>query len=188
MSKTYVSAVLRQLVHERAGGACEYCLMPEIAVLVSHEVDHVIAEKHGGKTESANLALACTICNKHKGSDLASIDPVTGEIVRLFQPCGDCWLEHFQLRDGEIVPLTAIGRVTVRLLQLNRAERRLERKGLMAAGVLPPDGTAIVDYPRRDADSSRLPADSSRLPADSPWIYHISGFIASRPGISPECR
>ena len=138
MSKTYVSAALRQLVHDRANGTCEYCLMPEIAVLVSHEVDHVIAEKHGGRTESPNLALACTICNKHKGSDLASIDPVDGAIVRLFQPRGDRWPDHFQLRDGEIMPLTAIGRVTVRLLQLNRAERRLERKGLLAAGVLPP--------------------------------------------------
>lgn len=66
MSKTYVSVALRQSVYDRAGSACEYCLIPEIAVLVSHEVDHVIAKKHGGRTELANLALACTICNKYK--------------------------------------------------------------------------------------------------------------------------
>jgi 5-methylcytosine-specific restriction endonuclease McrA len=95
MSKTYISAALRRLVYDRAKEACEYCLVPEVAVFGVHEVDHVIAEKHGGQTEGNNLALAC-IYNKHKGSDLASLDPITGEIVRLYQPRQDCWSEHFQ--------------------------------------------------------------------------------------------
>jgi len=136
MSKAYVSAALRRLVYERANHACEYCLMPEIAVLVSHEIDHVIAEKHGGQTDENNLALACTICNKYKGSDLASIDPSNGEIVRLYHPRCDHWREHFQLEEGEIMPLTSIGRVTVRLLQMNRPERVEERKLLSQANVL----------------------------------------------------
>jgi hypothetical protein len=136
MSKTYVSVELRHLVYDRAGSTCEYCLMPEIAVLVSHEIDHVIAEKHGGRTEAGNLALACTICNKYKGSDLASIDPVSGEIVRLYQPRSDRWQDHFQLQGREILPLTAIGRVTVRLLQFNRSERLEERKCLIETGML----------------------------------------------------
>lgn len=83
MSKAYISATLRRLVCERAKYACEYCLIPEVAVFVSHEIDHVIAEKHGGTTDEQNLALACLICNKHKGSDIASIDPMSGEIFRL---------------------------------------------------------------------------------------------------------
>lgn len=49
MSKTYISAALRHWVYTRANRRCEYCLMPEIAALVSHEVEHIIAEKHGGK-------------------------------------------------------------------------------------------------------------------------------------------
>ncbi|MDJ0800102.1 MAG: HNH endonuclease signature motif containing protein [Calothrix sp. MO_167.B12] len=136
MSKAYVSAALRRLVYDRAKGACEYCLIPEIAVLVSHEIDHVIAEKHGGQTNENNLALACTICNKYKGSDLASIDPINGEIVRLYQPRCDRWCEHFRLEDGEIIPLTSIGRVTVRLLQMNRPERVEERRLLLQANAL----------------------------------------------------
>jgi hypothetical protein len=136
MSKTYISATLRRLVYDRAKGACEYCWVPEIAVLVSHEVDHVIAEKHGGQTDGHNLALACTICNKRKGSDLASIDPITGDIVRLYQPRQDWWRDHFQFEAGEIKPLTAIGRVTVRLLQINRQERVEERRLLAQAKVL----------------------------------------------------
>jgi hypothetical protein len=138
MSKTYVSAALRRMVYERACDACEYCLVPEIASFVSHEVDHVIAEKHGGQTDEGNLALACTICNKHKGSDLASIDPMSGEIVRLYQPRGDRWGDHFQLNpeNGEIIALTVIGRVTARLLRVNRRERVEERGLLVRAKVL----------------------------------------------------
>jgi len=96
----------------------------------------VIAEKHGGKTDESNLALACTICNKYKGSDLASIDSISGKIVRLYQPRRDRWREHFQLEKGEIVPLTMIARVTVKLLQINRSERMEERKLLSQANVL----------------------------------------------------
>jgi len=65
---TYIPSALRQEVYDRAGGCCEYCLIPETAVLVPHEVDHIIAQKHGGLTESGNLALSCTVCNKYKGA------------------------------------------------------------------------------------------------------------------------
>ena len=103
MSKAYVSAALKRLVCDRANFACEYCLMPEISVFLPHEIDHIIAEKHGGQTNENNLALACTICNKYKGSDLASIDPLNGEIVRLYHPRRDRWREHFKLEKGEIL-------------------------------------------------------------------------------------
>lgn len=43
------STNLRQVVIERAGGRCEYCLLHYTeAALFDHEVDHIIAEKHGG--------------------------------------------------------------------------------------------------------------------------------------------
>ncbi|MFS8117800.1 MAG: HNH endonuclease signature motif containing protein, partial [Microcoleus sp.] len=92
--------------------------------------DHIIAEKHTGETVESNLALSCSICNKNKGSDIASIDPETGEVVRLYNPRKDSWEDHFQIKpeSGIIQPLTAIGRVTVRLLQVNRAEYLTERK------------------------------------------------------------
>jgi 5-methylcytosine-specific restriction endonuclease McrA len=53
MSKTYIPVALRRLVYDRANGACEYCWIPESATLMAHEVDHVIAEKHGGKTDES---------------------------------------------------------------------------------------------------------------------------------------
>lgn len=138
MSLTYVPSKLRRLIRQRAHGRCEYCLIPEAAVFALHEVDHIVAEKHGGETEADNLALSCVFCNKHKGSDLTSIDPVTGEIVPLFHPRRDRWTEHFCIVEGRIEPRSSTGRVTVRLLQFNHPDRIEERELLVAAEMLQP--------------------------------------------------
>jgi 5-methylcytosine-specific restriction endonuclease McrA len=66
MSRTYIPAQLSRTVSERANGCCEYCLQPEIFSFSPHEVDHAIAEKHGGATTEDNLAFACKICNTFK--------------------------------------------------------------------------------------------------------------------------
>src|SRR5690242_12415024 len=123
MIATRISAALRREVRERAGGCCEYCLLAESEAFFPHEPDHLIARKHGGQTTSANLALACFDCNRFNGSDMASIDPLTGELVALFNPRRQAWSDHFELRGGVIIPLTAFGRVTERLLQLNLGSR-----------------------------------------------------------------
>jgi hypothetical protein len=140
MSKVYIPATLRQLVYERAKGCCEYCLMPETVALAPHEVDHIIAKKHGGRTEADNLALSCTLCNKHKGTDLTSIDPHTGQIASLYHPRQNRWREHFRLDGSQFVPLTPTGRVTVRLLHLNHPQRVEERQFLLVANMLPTKG------------------------------------------------
>lgn len=109
MSQTYISAALRRLVRDRAESCCEYCLIPELTTLATHQIDHIIAEKHSGSTTEENLALSCTLCNKYKGSDLTSIDPETGDIVPLYNPRKDRWSEHFQLKDGIIVSSSIMG-------------------------------------------------------------------------------
>ena len=137
---TYIPVELRRLTYERARGRCEYCLIPDTAVLAAHEIDHIIAQKHGGLTDPENLALSCALCNKYKGSDLSSIDPETGDIVPLYHPRLQSWLDHFQLDVVLFVPLTPTGRVTIRLLQLNDPDRIEERELLIAAGIfLVPD-------------------------------------------------
>lgn len=136
MSRTHIPADLRRLVRERALDCCEYCLIPQSAAFASHTIDHILAEKHGGPTSADNLAWACAVCNGFKGSDLASLDAETGTLVPLFHPRGHEWVAHFRLDKGRIEPLTAAGRVTVRLLQLNHADRIEERQLLLAAGVL----------------------------------------------------
>jgi hypothetical protein len=137
MAQKYVPAALRRLVRERAHDCCEYCLMPERLTLAPHWVDHIVAEKHGGRTEAINLALSCVLCNQHKGTDLTSIDPETGEITPLFNPRRDQWSAHFRLNGAHIEPLTPTGRVTVRLLQLNHPNRIEERELLLRLGAIP---------------------------------------------------
>ncbi|HBE19711.1 MAG TPA: HNH endonuclease [Cyanobacteria bacterium UBA11149] len=130
---SYVSGQLRQLVIKRAQERCEYCLFPQSAALLIFEMEHIIAEKHGGKTDAENLALACPYCNRAKGSDLGSIDPETKKLTPFFNPRSQKWSEHFQLDGGEIKPLTGEGRVTVAVLQFNQPERLQERERLIAA-------------------------------------------------------
>jgi len=65
-----IESALRDLVRLRAAGLCEYCRISERFTLAEHEIDHVIAVKHGGQTVEENLALCCTVCNKFKGSDI----------------------------------------------------------------------------------------------------------------------
>lgn len=136
MSVSHIPADLRRLVRERAGDCCEYCGVPQVVTLISHQIDHVVAEKHGGPTNADNLALSCALCNAHKGSDVASFDPATGLLAALFHPRRERWLDHFRF-DGDIVEgLTPVGRATVRLLQLNHPDRVAERRILLAAGAL----------------------------------------------------
>jgi 5-methylcytosine-specific restriction endonuclease McrA len=97
---TYIPTALRREVVERARNRCEYCLLSAEVAFFPHEVDHVVAEKHGGATDIDNLALACWRCNRHKGSDLTSFDPQTRELSTLFNPRTQVWSEHFAL-EGE---------------------------------------------------------------------------------------
>src|SRR5437016_5941622 len=115
MSETHIPAALRRLVRERAGGRCEYCLIPKSVTFAPHWIDHIVAEKHGGKTEGDNLANSCVLCNQRKGSDLSSIDYKSGEVVTLFHPRRDRWQDHFGLLGARIEPLTPTGRATERL-------------------------------------------------------------------------
>ena len=78
---------------------------------------------HHGSDDEFNLAFACHFCNRHKGSNLAGIDPETGELTRLFNPRTDNWNAHFRIQAGRILGLTPVGRTTVYVLNMNRPDR-----------------------------------------------------------------
>ncbi len=128
---TYISSELRRAVRERAEYRCEYCLLHEEDSFLSHEVDHIIAEKHHGETNLSNLCLSCFDCNRNKGSDIASIDLETNALTPLYNPRLDTWSEHFRLNGALIEPLTAVGRVTISLLRLNSGEQLQKRTELI---------------------------------------------------------
>src|SRR5262245_21703044 len=116
MSVTYITAELRRLVVTRSEEICEYCLIAEADTFYGCETDHIISEKHGGKTVAENLAFACVSCNQAKGSDVGSIHWESGEIIRFFNPRNDRWAEHFELIASRIEGLTPIGLVTASIL------------------------------------------------------------------------
>ncbi|NEQ99318.1 MAG: HNH endonuclease [Cyanothece sp. SIO2G6] len=132
-----ISPSLRNAVSQRANAKCEYCQLSQSASIYTHEVDHIIAIKHDGATTLENLALTCLQCNRHKGSDLTTFDPQTGDLVRLFNPRTQVWSDHFGLNGPLIFGKTPIGRATTKLLQLNHSRRLLERQILMEQGDYP---------------------------------------------------
>ncbi len=137
MSITYINPSLRRAVIERSGNCCEYCRISQTDQFFSFEIDHIIAEKHGGQTQTENLCLSCPDYNAFKGSDIASIDWETDQAVTsLFNPRQHLWNDHFifDTHTGEIKGNSAIGRVTVTLLRLNDPDRVVDRKLLFDTG------------------------------------------------------
>lgn len=137
MPTTDIPTDLRRLVIELANNCCEYCLIHQDDTPTTLQVDHLIALKHGGQTVSENLALACQLCNRYKGSDFATMDRTTGEVVFLFNPRTQVWSEHFEISVAAIIGLTQVGQATVILLQINDEARVEDRKYLIEAGRYP---------------------------------------------------
>lgn len=135
---TSIPANLRRFVIARAHECCEYCLQPNETSFFPHEIDHILAEKHGGLTEADNLAFACWRCNRHKGTDFGSIDPATEQVVMFFNPRTQNWLDHFRFEGAIIEPITPEGLTTVRILQINRSDRLAELEVLLAKDIYPP--------------------------------------------------
>jgi len=126
---------LRELVRRRAGERCEYCLLPQPAArFFTFHIEHIRAKQHGGQDIESNLALACPDCNAHKGPNLTSVDPLTDTVVPIFNPRTDDWRNHFVRQQALILGLSAIGRATAELLNMNEAQRVEMREELLANG------------------------------------------------------
>jgi hypothetical protein len=129
---------LEKMVWERAGSRCEYCQMPHGLTVLPFQIDHVIAEQHGGCAVPENLALSCMICNVHKGPNIASIDPQTAALVPLFNPRRDTWADHFAWNGPHLAGLTPVGRATIAVLAINMKARVALRASLIQEGAFPP--------------------------------------------------
>jgi hypothetical protein len=140
MSREYISVSLRQLVIDRAGKSCEYCRSSGDFALESMEIEHVIPVSQGGLMIADNLALACHGCNNYKQARTMGVDPVTEEFVSLYHPRQMLWDTHFAWSEDTtlVIGLTAIGRVTVILLKLNRIGVVNLRRVLTVVGKHPP--------------------------------------------------
>lgn len=140
MSRSHVPRGLREAVAKQALHRCGYCWTQEAVVGTPMEIEHIIPESLGGPTEEANLWIACSSCNEHKGARVAAVDPLTGETVRLFDPRRQVWSEHLAWTAGSsrIVGLTPTGRATVVALSLNRPPLVRSRQAWVRVGWHPP--------------------------------------------------
>jgi hypothetical protein len=104
------------------------------------EIEHLIPEALGGQTVEENLWLACRECNARKGIRTTARDPVTGQLVPLFNPRAQPWIAHFRWtpEGDQIRGLTPTGRATIHALGLNRPKRVVARQFWVQAGWHPP--------------------------------------------------
>lgn len=123
---------LADLVRRRAKDRCEYCQLPQALSSTRFQIDHIIAEQHGGDTVASNLALACLADNNHKGPNLAGIDPKSRKRVWLFNPRRQKWSRHFRWQGPVLLGRTPVGRATIAVLDINAPLRVAQRAALMS--------------------------------------------------------
>ena len=111
--------------------------MPQDLDIQPFQLDHIRAQKHGGPTTIANLALSCLPCNAAKGPNAAGYDPDTDVLVPLFDPRTHAWSEHFRWDGPTLLGKTSIGRATIEVLNINALERVEHRRLLIAAELFP---------------------------------------------------
>lgn len=111
---------LRRSVIERAANRCEYCQLSQEGQEATFHIDHISPRSEAGKTTLDNLALSCVSCSLRKGAQTLASDPETGELIPLFNPRTDRWNDHFEWEDIWLKGLSATGRATIHMLDLNR--------------------------------------------------------------------
>jgi hypothetical protein len=130
-------AELLHRVHKRARFLCEYCQTAQRIIGQAMHVDHINPD---GGDSLDNLCLSCANCNMSKSRATTGLDPETQEIVPLFNPRNQIWVEHFEWVSNATVlrGLTPTGRATIIRLQINR-ERMIEaRANWVFYGLHPP--------------------------------------------------
>lgn len=140
MAKFTISIEVRNEVIRRAEKCCEYCKSQDKYSPTSFTIDHVLPESLDGTSELANLAYACFLCNRLKSNKLKVYDILTQKWIPLFNPRNDLWHEHFTWSEDTttIIGITAIGRCTVKELQLNREKLIEYRNCIIPFGAHPP--------------------------------------------------
>jgi hypothetical protein len=135
-----ISAKLQNKIRRQARFRCGYCLCSETLLGMPMEIEHLISLAAGGTDDEENLWLACRRCNGFKGILKQAIDPLSKQLVSLFNPRVQNWQEHFQWsEDGtQILGLTKCGRATIEALKLNNPEIIVTRRLWVSVGWWPP--------------------------------------------------
>ncbi len=94
----------------------------------------------GGGDRIDNLCLSCANCNLSKALAVTAFDPVTKEVIPLFNPRQQLWNDHFEWIQGGLVikGLTPTGRATVERLKMNHERVLIARRRWIQGGWHPP--------------------------------------------------
>ena len=140
MSRRYITVTEESQIIERANRLCEYCQCSMDYSTQPFVIDHIVPISENGKTTLDNLAFCCGGCNGHKYAKIQAIDPVSRELVPLYNPRKQNWQNNFVWSEDflQVVGMTAIGRATINALQMNRSGVVNMRKLLLMAGLHPP--------------------------------------------------
>ena len=136
-----LSPLLRRRVEQRGQGICEYCRSSMDYTGHAFTVDHILPTARGGTDDFNNLCFCCFWCNTYKNSRTQALDGRTGRIVPLFNPRTDIWGDHFRWSptSSRVLGKTAIGRVTIQVLRLNRTNLVRARTIWARHGLHPPE-------------------------------------------------
>ncbi|NMF86688.1 HNH endonuclease [Nodosilinea sp. P-1105] len=148
-----VPSATRLQVRQRAKFLCEYCHSPEYLSPDLFTLDHLQPRSLGGSDQLNNLALACHRCNERRYNFTKGVDPVTENMVPLFNPRRQSWADHFMWsRDTlRILGTSSTGRATCQRLDLNDDFRdepsiQVARSIWVSAGWHPPEGDPIESW------------------------------------------
>lgn len=138
--RPYIPENIRRQVEEEAQFRCGYCLTAQRFTAKRLHIEHIIPLAAGGSSDIENLWLACDLCNGFKGAQIQAIDPLTNQVVPLFNPRQENWFDHFTWSDDGIyiLGLTPAGRATSVALRLNNLFLVEARHWWVQAGWHPP--------------------------------------------------
>lgn len=130
-------AAIRRAVHERANGFCEYCQTNGLVIGQAMHTEHI--DPNGGDVLE-NLCLACANCNLSKSVAVRAFDPLSQQIVHLFNPRQQRWNDHFRWADRglRVEGITPVGRATAERLKMNQDRVVAARARWVQAGWHPP--------------------------------------------------
>ncbi len=137
---SYIPKDIRNRIHLQAKNRCGYCQSQQRLIPIPFEVEHIHPTGKGGTDDESNLWLSCRLCNAFKGMQTDWTDLVTGDLVTLFNPRDQVWLDHFQwdASGTQINGKTAVGRATIQALQLNHQLHLEPRRLWVSVGWHPP--------------------------------------------------
>jgi 5-methylcytosine-specific restriction endonuclease McrA len=136
----YLQADLRRRLLDVDDHCCAYCQTAQANSGQPMTIDHIVPTSQGGETDFENLCFACRRCNEFKGAVIRSQDPLTTELVWLYNPRLQSWDEHFawDASGTHLIGLTPVGRVTILILQMNNEIILNARRRWVNAGWHPP--------------------------------------------------